>query len=179
MGDQKAYGIFEAEAFKDKAIAERLRAYVIGSKVEEHPEASGAEDDQKIWHIYYVQIPQEEFRSVTALMMQGMYEGWYSLLWDAERIRVIFNNGVREIDNKSSDSAPSFDPGDVAKVMDIAKSHGLDEKYMGHYLRDGLREFSRHLPKKACISGVLRALVGGCSLSLDRRGSTYDHLSSM
>jgi hypothetical protein len=155
---EEAYGIFEREAFRDKSVADRLKSYAIGSKVEHHPEASGTEDDEKTWHIYYVRVPHDRLQATIGEMQGGMYDGWYSLLWDSERIHVIFNSGVRSIANRGSGAAPSFDVSDVKGVMDLAKAHGLSEEYMSHYLRVGINDFISNTRKNASISDMIRRL---------------------
>ena len=93
-------------------------------------------------------------------MERGMYEGWYSLLWDSYDIHVIFSTGVSTIKNTSIGLSPAFDVSDISKIVGLAKSHGLDEKYMAHHLQDGIEAFKRAMTsKKACIAYHLRRIA--------------------
>jgi hypothetical protein len=147
LNDKYAYGVFESESFKDQSITEHLKKYVIGSKFEKHPEASGEEDDPKEWHIYWVKIPSVKLQETLKIISNGLYDGWNSLIWDSNKIYVVLRHDIGELTNTSSTIIPSFDDKEIKSIKSIANKHDIDGDKIGEYIKEGIKNFKKKFYK--------------------------------
>lgn len=129
-------GIFEREAFRDTKILQYLNSFVVNSKIEQHPEATGEIDDPKSWNIDYIKnLPNEKLHLVIKSFQHSMYSGWYSLFWDMTSYYVFFPNGVAILTYSSTIT-------DTTQVDALARSNGLNPAYMLEYLNRGIIDFN-------------------------------------
>jgi len=134
------YGIYEEEAFKNRGTLSVLQSLTqeIGSKVESHPE----EQDAPTWNIKYIRFNPNDVNKLESIIKKGMIDGWYSLLWTPNEIRVIFNTNTHIMTNTSKDAVPSFS---AKNLEGIVLPQELDINYMKKFLAKGIKDFAKQL----------------------------------
>lgn len=127
-----AYGIFEEESFKIKPNTKNLQ--IIDRNMENHPEATGEEDDSKTWNVVLFKVNLDLLDTILMEFKNKIWEGWYSVIWTDQKIFVIFSNEIVECVNLGS----KFDPivGNWNKLKKVCRFNSIDVTSLRNILPD-------------------------------------------
>jgi hypothetical protein len=121
-----AYGVYEEESFKSSPSLHKV--FVIKKHTEKHPESSGEKDDSKVWTVVWIKFPESELTSIKKEIQSHLWTGWDSMLWNGEKVFVVFHNGVATFTNDGTVISPIVK--DWSGLKKLADSNGIDVPHL-------------------------------------------------
>lgn len=117
-----AYGVYEEESFKKIPVLPHIN--IIKKHTEQHPEASEEIDDSKTWTVVWIEFPKSELQNIVKKIQSHLWPGWDSMLWNKNKVFVVFHNGVADFPNDGTVIFPKVK--DWSGLKKLADSNGVD-----------------------------------------------------
>jgi hypothetical protein len=96
--------------------------------IEEHPESP----EIPFWHLFNVEVADEEIEHITEQLAAEMKLGWYAHFWDANVVYVVFTQKVFKLLREDRWSSPEYQE---ARQYGIEHG-GVDERYLDFCIED-------------------------------------------
>jgi hypothetical protein len=119
-------GAVLSESLNNPALLNDFRKTQV--HIEEHPESP----EIPFWHLFKVEVADEEIEHITEQLAAEMKLGWYAHLWDADVVYVVFAQRVFKLPREDRWSSAEYQE---AKQYGIEYG-GVDERYLDFCIDD-------------------------------------------
>jgi hypothetical protein len=99
----------------------------VGARIEEHLESP----DTPYWHVFKVEVPDDDIDEVAERYAAAMKQGWYAHFWNSEHVIVSFPGRVFKIPREAQWSSEA-----CLDARSYGLEHGVEERYLDFWIED-------------------------------------------